>query len=90
MGDLEKGAGKWDTDRRQEVSLKKNIARDAAFILVYLIVVQEIKDIYRAFNAVVFLVSHCKTFSFKTRKMVRKAFKYKFSVSVKQRKILDK
>ncbi|KAI1502066.1 hypothetical protein F5X99DRAFT_380500 [Biscogniauxia marginata] len=71
-------------------------ARDAAFKLLYMFILgefeaeAEVRDSQSAFNAALFVVSHPATFRCRTRKMVRRAFEDRFSVSEKQRKVLDK
>lgn len=43
-----------------------------------------------AYNATVFVVSHFRIFGYRIRKMFRVAFEHKFTLSVKQRRELDK
>ena len=72
----------------------KSKARDAAFKLVYSI----LQDTFQSndkhkntiFNAVLFVVSHPRTFKWKTRNAVRTVYESKFVLSVKQRANLDR
>ncbi len=50
----------------------------------------EVADSNMAYNAALFVVSHCGIFKYRTRKMVREAFEERFRVSEKQQKGLDK
>ena len=78
----------------REIKGDKSKARDAAFGLLYLMLLGDLKDESSAgnkiFNAVVFIVSHSGTFKSRTRKAVRAAYEERFEVSAKQRAGLDK
>ncbi|KFY34111.1 hypothetical protein V494_07052 [Pseudogymnoascus sp. VKM F-4513 (FW-928)] len=69
-------------------------ARDAAYKLLHLMFCgefkDEIKDSMKVYNAVMYVVSHGKTFKWRTRKVVRAAYEERFVVSEKQRAALDK
>ncbi|KAF2176240.1 hypothetical protein K469DRAFT_760889 [Zopfia rhizophila CBS 207.26] len=73
---------------RREIKGLKNVARDAAFRLLYLFVIGEFKSDVRdsnmAYQAVSFVVSHRGIFKYRTRKMVREAFEERFELSEKQ------
>ncbi|KAH8592139.1 hypothetical protein B0O99DRAFT_689920 [Bisporella sp. PMI_857] len=77
----------------QEIKGDKSKARDAAFRLLYLILLgefeNETKDSAKVFNAVLFIVSHSKTFKWRTRTVVRAAYEERFVVTEKQRLRLD-
>lgn len=90
MGDLKRGKEDWDTDEGHKISGCKTIARDAAFRLIYAFMQEDSGDGNAAYNATVFVVSHFRIFGYRIRKMVREAFEYKFTLSVKQRRELDK
>ena len=87
--DLKAGRG-YDEDG----DCDKSKARDAAFKLVYSI----LQDTFRSndkhknaiFNAVLFVVSHPRTFGWKTRNVVRAVYESRFLLSVKQRANLDR
>jgi hypothetical protein len=68
-------------------------ARDAAFKVLYLMLLgdfeNENKDSVKAFNAVLFVVSHPGTFKWRTRTVVRAAYEERFVVSAKQMVRLD-
>jgi hypothetical protein len=71
----------------------KSKARDAAFKLLYLILIGEFrdenKDSMKVFNAVLFIVSHSATFKWKTRTVIRAAYEERFVVTLKQMARLD-
>ena len=70
-----------------ELKGNKSKARDAAFKLLYLILLgefeDETKDSIKVFNAVLFVVSHPGTFKWRTRSMVRAAYEERFVLSTK-------
>ncbi|EEP79559.1 geranylgeranyl pyrophosphate synthetase [Uncinocarpus reesii 1704] len=72
----------------------KSTARDAAFKLLYLMLLGafdgEIKNRATIFDAVLFLVSHPGTFKWKTRSIIRAAYEKRFVPSAKQKAGLDK
>lgn len=94
--DLRSGKGDSELEYRyyRKIKSTKSKARDAAFKLLYLILLGEFKDEMRdsvkIFNAVLFLVSHSGTFKRKTRKVVRAAYEERFVISTKQRANLDR
>ncbi|GAB1319188.1 Geranylgeranyl pyrophosphate synthetase [Madurella fahalii] len=94
MDDMRRGKSEWDSDERREIGGLKDLARDSAFRLLYLFLVEgftwEVKDRNSAYNAAFFVVSHPRIFKYRTRKMVREAFEDRFHVSDNQRKMLDK
>jgi hypothetical protein len=71
----------------------KSKARDAAFKLLYLILLGEFrdenKDSMKVYNAVLFIVSHSATFKWKSRTVVRAAYQERFVVTLKQITRLD-
>ena len=79
----------WDEDTKGG----KSKARDAAFRLLYLILLGEFedekKDGDKAYNAVLFVVSHPGTFKWRTRTIVLAAYEERFVVSAKQMARLD-
>ncbi|OBT81558.1 hypothetical protein VE02_09545 [Pseudogymnoascus sp. 03VT05] len=70
------------------------VSRNAAFRLLYLILLgefkDEVKDSVKIFSAVRFVVSDHKRFMWKTRKIVRAAYEDRFVSSAKQRASLDR
>ena len=94
FNDLKSGACDYDREERREIKGDKSKARDTAFKLLYLILLEdfmdEIKDSAKVFNAVLYLVSHSATFKYRTRSVVRAAYEERFVVSAKQTAALDK
>ncbi len=92
--DLKSGQSDYDREERREIKGNKSKARDAAFKLLYLILLGEFKnekqDSAKVFNAVLYLVSHAATFKWRTRSVVRAAYEERFVISVKQTAALDK
>lgn len=72
----------------------KSTARDAAFQLLFLILLFDFKDptkdSSKVFDAVLFVVSHSGTFKWRIRTVVRAAFEERFIVSPKQKATLDR
>ncbi|KAK2613277.1 hypothetical protein N8I77_000199 [Diaporthe amygdali] len=91
--EMKKGKTDFD-DYGKAVKGQRRAARDAAFKLLYLFLVDEfesdIKDSNMAFNATLFVVSHPGIFKAAARRMVRAAFEERFVVSDKQQKGLNK
>lgn len=71
----------------------KSKARDAAYKLLYLLLLgsfkNETKDAAKMFNAVLFVVSHSATFKWRARVVIRAAYEERFVVSDKQSARLD-
>jgi hypothetical protein len=71
----------------------KSKARDAAFRLLYLILIADLrdenKDCMKVFNAVLFIVSHSAAFKWKTRTVIRAAYQEGFVATLKQIARLD-
>ncbi|KAK7429718.1 hypothetical protein QQZ08_003744 [Neonectria magnoliae] len=92
--DLKTGDDDYDPEERMVIKVSKRGARNAAFTLLYLFLVEELespgRDGPRAYNAVLYIVSHRRKFKYRTRKMVREAFESRFMVTHKQRVGLDK
>ncbi|KAI4680848.1 hypothetical protein J4E81_010032 [Alternaria sp. BMP 2799] len=82
----------WDPEDEDTKGVKSK-ARDAAFRLLYLILLGEFEDDKmdgdKAYNAVLFVLSHPATFKSRTRAVVRAAYEERFVVSQKQIKRLD-
>jgi len=82
----------WEEEDEDTKGVKSK-ARDAAFRLLYLMLLGEFDDEKldgdKAFNAVLFVVSHPATFKSRTRTVVRAAYEERFVVSPKQIKRLD-
>jgi hypothetical protein len=82
-----------DYKRYRAIKGDKTLARDAAFRLLFLILRgefgDEAKDSTKAYNAVLFIVSHSGTFKYRTRSVLRAAYEERFVVSPKQRARLD-
>ncbi|KND86376.1 hypothetical protein TOPH_08989 [Tolypocladium ophioglossoides CBS 100239] len=90
MADMRRGKDEWDPDERQQISGFKDLARDSAFRLLYAFLQEDAKDSNMAYNATLFVVPHRRIFRYRTRKMVREAFAYRFTASQKQQQGLDK
>ena len=95
FADLKAGKSDYDLEYKRYTEIKgdKAKARDAAFKLLYLILLGEFKDEARdsakIFNAVLFLVSHSATFKWRTRTVIRAAYEERFVISTKQSARLD-
>lgn len=92
MADFRLGKSDYDPDERREIDGVKTVARDAAFRLVYMLLSGDARaeDRNAAYNATFFVVSHSRIFGARTRRMVREAFEDRFSVTGKQRSMMDK
>ena len=95
FNDLKSGQRDYECEykRYREIKGNKSKARDAAFKLLYLILLGDFKDETRdsakIFNAVLYLVSHSATFKWRTRRVVRAAYEEGFQISTKQTARLD-
>jgi hypothetical protein len=95
FNDLKSGQSDYEHEhkRYREIKGNKSKARNAAFKLLYLILLgdfeDETRDSVKVFNVVLFLVSHSGTFKWRTRKVVRAAYEERFVVSTKQIARLD-
>ncbi|KAI9042484.1 geranylgeranyl pyrophosphate synthetase [Aspergillus affinis] len=82
-----------DYKRDRTVKGNKTIARNAAFRLMFLIVIGkfhiETNDCAKFYNAVLFVVSHPGTFKWRTRILVLAAYKERFLITSKQSAQLD-
>ncbi|XWX00639.1 hypothetical protein V2A60_008660 [Cordyceps javanica] len=90
MADMRLGKVERDPEERQQIGGQRRLARDAAFKLLYVFLQSECKDVNMAYNAALFVVSHRRIFRYRTRRIVREAFLYRFTASQKQQKELDK
>lgn len=90
MSDLRRGKEDRDLDEGRRIAGCKTIARDTAFKLIYAFLQEYNGDGNAAYNATVFVVSNFRIFGYRIQKMVRVAFEHKFTLSVKQRRELDK
>jgi hypothetical protein len=88
--DMRRGKDDWDPDERRKIAGVKSVARNSAFQLLYILLQKGDEDRNAAYNATLFVVSHSRIFSFKTRMIVRQAFNCRFTPSPKQTKELDK
>lgn len=90
------GAGKndLDPDGWGTVRSSKSLARDSAFRLLYMFLldglVSVVQDKAMAYNAAFFVVSHPRIFRNRARKMIRWAFDERFGITYKQQKNMDK
>jgi hypothetical protein len=89
-GDMRRGKDDWDPVVCRKIAGTKSVARNSAFQLLYILLQRGEDDRNAAYNATLFVVSHSRIFSSKTRMMVRRAFEYKSTPSPKQTKELDK
>ncbi|KAK3341939.1 hypothetical protein B0T25DRAFT_626400 [Lasiosphaeria hispida] len=72
MDDMRRGKDDWDPDEGREIDGLKGLARDSAFRLLYLFLVQEswhVGDQKAAYNAALFAVSHPRIFRYRTLEM---------------------
>lgn len=90
MSDLRRGKEDWDPEEKRTIAGAKSASRDSAFRLLYALLQEGAEDRNRAYNATLFVISHPRIFSAKTRTMIRKAFDGEFSFSFNQRRELDK
>ncbi|KAH6617369.1 hypothetical protein F5144DRAFT_660486 [Chaetomium tenue] len=95
MNDLREGKNDWDPEEHIGLPVNKSVARDSAFRLLYLIIVdgstlQAPRDHHSVYRATQFVVSHHRIFKQRTRMMVRAAFEHHFHPSDNQRQVLDK
>ncbi|KAK7214110.1 hypothetical protein V2G26_021288 [Clonostachys chloroleuca] len=74
--DMRRGKDDWDPLERRKIAGVKSVARDSAFQLLYMLLQKGDEDRNAAYNATLFVVSHSRIFSSKTRMMVRRAFNY--------------
>jgi len=90
MKDMRSGKDDYETEYRRSYKIKgdKSKARDAAFALLYLLLVgdfkSEVHDSQMMYQAVLFIVSHRAIFKYRTRKIVRAAYEDRFQPSAKQ------
>jgi hypothetical protein len=94
IANLKVGKADYDPEERRPIRGNKSLARDTAFQLLYLILHVQFengtKDSMKLFNAVMFVVSHPGTFKYRTKRVIRVAYKERFIVTAKQRAGLDK
>jgi hypothetical protein len=91
---LELGKSDYEIDKgKRPVQGNKEMARDAAFQLLYLLLLGQLenvdKDVPKLYNAVVCVLLNPGTFKYKAKRMVRAAFESRFGVTTKQRSKLD-
>lgn len=93
IANLKVGKADYDPEERRPVPGNKRLARDAAFQLLYLILHgqfgDEKKESMKLFNAVMFVVSHSRTFKYRTKRVIRVAYEERFRLTTKQRARLD-
>ncbi|KAK3682040.1 hypothetical protein B0T22DRAFT_521087 [Podospora appendiculata] len=91
LADFRRGKSDWDPEERSEMGGLKTLSRDAAFRLVYVLLARdpETEDRPMAYNAAFFVVSHFGIFGPRTQQMVRAAFADRFSITYKQRCMMD-
>jgi len=94
--ELKSGKGQYECEYKRSTWVKgnKRKARDAAFMLLYLILFgefkSEVKDSQKAYNAVLFVVSHRAIFKYRTRSIIRAAYEERFQPSRNQTASLNK
>jgi hypothetical protein len=93
IANLKVGKADYDPEERRPIPGNKNLARDTAFQLLYLILhaqfEDESKDNMQLFNAVMFVVSHPGTFKYRTKRVTRVAYEERFRLTTKQKARLD-
>lgn len=93
IANLKVGKADYDPDERRHIPGNKDLARDTAFQLLYIILFiqlrDEAKDTAKIYNAVMFVVSHSATFKHRTRRIIRMSFDERFNVTYKQRTKLN-
>lgn len=93
--DLKAGRNEYEVEYKRCIVIKgdKSKARDAAFVLLYVILMEELEDTARLsnqfFGLVQFVLTHRRTFKLKTRRVIRAAYEERFAISAKQRARLD-
>lgn len=94
ISNLKAGKADYDPEERWPISGDKNLARDTAFQLLYLILYVHTEDggkeSMKLYNAVMFVVSHPTTFKYRTKRVIRLAYEERFRPTTKQRMGLDK
>ena len=93
IANLKVGKSDYDPEERRTIPGNKSLARDTAFQVLYLILHaqfgDEIKHSMKLFNAVMFVVSHPRTFKYRTKRVIRVAYQEQFEVTTKQKARLD-
>ena len=93
IANLKVGKADYDPEERRPIAGNKSLARNTAFQLLYLILHtqfgDESKDSMKIFNAVMFVVSHPRTFKYRTKRLTRLAYEERFRLTTKQRARLD-
>ena len=93
IANLKVGQADYDPEERRSIPGNKSLARDTAFQLLYLILhiqfEDESKDSVKLFNAVMFVVSHSRTFQYRTKRVTRVAYEERFRLTTKQKARLD-
>ena len=90
MKEMRSGKDDHETEHRRSYKIKgnKSKARDAAFALLFLLLIEDfksdIRDSRKMYQAVLFIVSHRAIFKYRTRKVVREAYEDRFQPSAKQ------
>lgn len=94
IANLKVGKADYDPEERRTICGNKSVARDKAFQLLYLILQtqhgDETRNSLKLLNAVMFVVSHPRTFKYRTRRVVRDAYEEQFNPTMKQRAGLDR
>jgi hypothetical protein len=90
---LKVGRADYDVDYGHPIRGNKELARDTAFQLLYLMLLGQLedekKDVQKLYNAVMFVVSQPVTFKYRTKRVIRAAYEARFNITVKQRSKLD-
>jgi hypothetical protein len=93
IDNLKVGRAGYDPDDGGHIRGNKELARDTAFQLLYLILYpqdrDEMKHKMKLFNAVMFVVSHPRVFKSRTKRVIRVGYEEQFGLTVKQRPRLD-
>ena len=78
IANLKAGRSDFDPEERRKIPGNKNLARDTAFQLLYLILnassVVEAREKLKIYNAVLFIMSHPGTFKYRTKKVIHAAY----------------
>ncbi|TEY42315.1 hypothetical protein BOTCAL_0395g00090 [Botryotinia calthae] len=93
IANLKVGKSDYDPEERRTILGNKNLARDTAFQLLFLILDPQYRSDMRVkvklYNAVMFVVSHPRIFKYCTKRVIRVAYEEEFGLTFKQKPKLD-
>lgn len=93
IANLKVGKSDYDPEERRTIPGNKSLARDTALQLLFLILDPQYRYDMRVkmklYNAVMFVVSHPRTFKYCTKRVIRVAYEEEFGLTFKQKQKLD-